>query len=69
VNNPFTKFRNFVSETSGDNFTQTSFSQSYFRNFNFTLNYRFGQLTSDIKKNKRNIDNDDVSKSSTSGNQ
>lgn len=67
VNNPFTKFRDYVSETSGDNFTQNSFSQSYFRNFNFALNYRFGKLTSDIKKNKRNINNDDVSKSSTTG--
>lgn len=69
VNNPFNKFRNYVSETNGDNFTQTSFSQSYFRTFNFALNYRFGKLTSDIKKNKHNIDNDDVSKSSTTGNQ
>jgi len=56
-----------VSETSGDNFTQTSFSQSYFRTFNFALNYRFGKLTTDVKKNRRNIDNDDVSKSSTNG--
>lgn len=69
VNNPFTKFRNYVSETTGENFTQTSFSQSYFRTFNFTLNYRFGRLTSELKKNKRSIDNDDVSKSSTTGNQ
>jgi len=69
VNNPFTRFKDFVSETSGDNFTQTSFSQSYFRTFNFALNYRFGKLTTDVKKNKRNIDNDDVSKGSTTGNQ
>jgi len=69
VNNPFTKFRNFLSETSGDNFTQNSFSQSYFRTFNFALNYRFGKLTTDVKKNKRNIDNDDVTKGSTTGNQ
>ena len=67
VNNPFTKFNDFVSETSGDNFTQTSFSQSYFRTFNFALNYRFGKLTTDVKKNRRNIDNDDVSKSNTNG--
>jgi outer membrane receptor protein involved in Fe transport len=69
VNNPFTKFRDYVSETSGDNFTQTSFSQRYFRTFNFALNYRFGKLTTDIKKNKRDIDNDDVPKANTNGNQ
>lgn len=65
VNNPFTKYRNYVSETIGDNFTQSSFSQSYFRTFNFTLNYRFGKLTSEIKRSKRSINNDDVSHTGT----
>jgi len=60
-NNPFTKYRNYISETTGTNFTQTQLSQSYFRTFRFSINYRFGKLQSEIKKNQRSIDNDDKS--------
>jgi outer membrane receptor protein involved in Fe transport len=50
-----------------DFFTKTSDFQNYnvnfnlYRNFGFGFNYRFGKLTSEIKKNKRGINNDDAS--------
>ncbi len=69
TNNPFNKFRNFTNETSGGNFNQFSSSQSYFRSFGVSLNYRFGKLKEAIKKNKRGISNDDVSSGSSGGTQ
>ncbi|GAB2705129.1 outer membrane beta-barrel family protein [Mucilaginibacter koreensis] len=59
VANPFSKFRDYVRTTSGPNFEQNTFSQSYYRSFSFSLNYRFGKLKADIKKNQRSINNDD----------
>jgi ferric enterobactin receptor len=59
VNNPFTKYRNSVTETSGSSFMQTVTNQNYFRTFNFSLNYNFGKLKESIKKAKRGINNDD----------
>jgi len=61
TNNPFTKFRSYTRETTGVNFIQSSNNQSYNRTYNISLNYRFGKLKNDIKKNKRGINNDDVS--------
>ncbi|RYY25948.1 MAG: TonB-dependent receptor [Sphingobacteriaceae bacterium] len=58
-NNPFTKYRNYIRETSGLNFIQSSFNQNYFRTFRASINYRFGKLQSQIKKNQRSISNDD----------
>ncbi|MCE7065626.1 outer membrane beta-barrel family protein [Dyadobacter sp. CY326] len=60
VNNPFTKFRNNHTETSGPNFTYFNDRRDYFRYFNLSLNYKFGRLKEAIKKNKRSIRNDDV---------
>ena len=68
ANNPFAKYRYYISETNGPNFTQESNSQSYLRTFSASLNYRFGQLTSNIKKNKKGIVNDDISSGSGTGN-
>lgn len=62
VNNPFSKYRNNLTETKGPNFAQLSVSQDYFRSFGLSLNYNFGKLKQDIKKNKRGINNDDVSR-------
>ncbi len=59
VSNPFTKYRDAVTETKGVNFTQSITNQSYFRTFNFSLNYNFGKLKEAIKKTKRGINNDD----------
>ncbi len=66
VNNPFQKFRAWTNESSDPNFTQTSFNNNYYRSFSFNLNYKFGKLKSGIKKNQRNINNNDV-KSGGSG--
>jgi ferric enterobactin receptor len=58
--NPFTKYRLNKIESLGSNFSQTSSSQEYFRSFNASINYSFGKLKADIKKNKRGIKNDDL---------
>jgi outer membrane receptor protein involved in Fe transport len=60
VNNPFQKFRSYNSTTEGVNFSQTSYSQSYYRRFNLSLFWKFGKLKESIKKNQRGISNDDV---------
>ncbi len=67
VNNPFTKFRYSNSETTGPDFVQTNINQQYFRSVNFSLNYNFGKLNSDIKKNRKGINNDDVSNNKGGG--
>ena len=66
VRNPFNKFRAWRSETVGENFTQSSFDYNYFRGFGFNLNYKFGKLQGDIKKNQRKIQNGDVQGGSSS---
>jgi len=66
--NPFNKYRNYTSKTVGSNFVQESFSQNYYRAFAASINYRFGKLKSDIKKNKRSINNDDKTSSGSSSN-
>jgi ferric enterobactin receptor len=60
VNNPFAKFRNNISQSFGYNFEQTFDTKEYFRAFGFRINYKFGKLNEDVKKNKRAIRNDDV---------
>jgi outer membrane receptor protein involved in Fe transport len=66
ITNPFTKYRHIERETSGINFVQSNFAQNYFRSFSFSINYRFGKLQQEIKKNKRNINNDDKNSSTGS---
>lgn len=61
VNNPFTKFRTNKTVTEGPQFYQTDRSQSYFRSFSASLNYNFGGLKDELKKNKRRIKNNDLS--------
>lgn len=62
VRNPFTKYRYNTTQTNGNDFTQLTTGQLYFRSFTASLNYNFGKLKDAIKKNKRGINNDDVSK-------
>lgn len=62
VNNPFTTFRMNRIETVGTGFTQVRTSQDYFRSFSFSLNYSFGKLTETVRKIKREIKNDDLTK-------
>ncbi len=61
ANNAFSKYRNAINYTNGPNFTQESYNQNYQRNFTTSVNYRFGKLKEGIKKNKKGIDNNDVS--------
>lgn len=59
--NPFTKFRNsIVTTTSSADYYQAENNQVYFRYFNLSVNYNFGRLKSDIKKNRNGIRNDDT---------
>jgi ferric enterobactin receptor len=61
ANNAFAKYRNAINFTNGPNFSQESFNQNYQRNFTTSLNYRFGKLKDAIKKNRKGINNNDVS--------
>ncbi|MEO5563157.1 MAG: TonB-dependent receptor [Chitinophagaceae bacterium] len=63
VNNPFTKYRNNRIVTTGADFSETNITREYFRNYGFNLNFRFGKLKEGIKKNKRGINNTDLSNS------
>lgn len=60
VSNPFSKFRDFNSESNGANFYQISHYQNFYRRYSLSLNYKFGKLKGTIKKNKRGIQNNDV---------
>ncbi|KQB98650.1 outer membrane beta-barrel protein [Pedobacter sp. Hv1] len=64
ANNVFAKYRNAINFTDGPNFSQESYNQNYQRNFTTSLNYRFGRLKESIKKNKKGINNNDVSEGS-----
>jgi len=61
VNNPVTKFRNIVNTTNGPDFLEANINQTYYRSARFSLNYNFGKLSSELKKNKKEINNNDVS--------
>ncbi|RZK39020.1 MAG: TonB-dependent receptor [Pedobacter sp.] len=65
ANNAFDKYRNVVNQFNGPNFIQESFNQNYQRNFTASVNYRFGRLKEGIKRNKRGINNNDVSQGSS----
>lgn len=69
VSNPFQKYRSYVNNLSGSDFSQTDNFQSYYRRFNASLNYRFGKLKGGIKKNARGIKNDDVKSGGGGGTQ
>ncbi|MGV3509990.1 MAG: outer membrane beta-barrel family protein, partial [Sphingobacteriaceae bacterium] len=61
VNNPFQKWRSWRNETNTPEFSQVNDYSNFYRQFNFSINYKFGKLKDGIKKNKRGINNDDVS--------
>ena len=65
VNNAFNKYREAINYTTGPNFSQEVYNQNYQRNFTTSLNYRFGKLKDAIKKNKKGINNNDVSEGSS----
>lgn len=59
IANPFDKFRDYINDMAGPNFTQSSFSQNFYRSYSASLSYRFGRLKDEIRKNRRGIKNDD----------
>lgn len=61
TNNPFSRYRVNTTNSFGPNFNQVSRDQQNFSAFGASLNYKFGKLKEAIKKNKRGINNDDVS--------
>jgi outer membrane receptor protein involved in Fe transport len=61
VSNPFQARYAFTQYTHTNDFYQSNTQNSYYRTANVSLNYKFGKLNSDIKKNKRTIVNDDKS--------
>jgi len=65
ANNAFDKYRRALNFTNGPNFTQESYNQNYQRNFTMSVNYRFGRLKEGIKRNKKGINNNDVSQGSS----
>ncbi|HTD40065.1 MAG TPA: outer membrane beta-barrel protein [Mucilaginibacter sp.] len=71
ANNPYKKFNTFRSTVNSADFYQTSFNQNYYRSLAFRINFRFGKLNSQIKKNEHGIENDDTKGGgkSSSGNQ
>lgn len=61
VNNPHQRFLRLDYYTRTPDFYQTNYNDNFYRNFGISFNYKFGKLSSDIKKNKRGISNDDAS--------
>ncbi len=59
VSNPFQKFRTLKTTINTSTFHQETVNKNYSRNINIGFYYRFGKLNEDVKKNKRNINNDD----------
>ena len=60
ASNPYSKYFKFNSYTSTPDFYQQSVNQIRYSNYRISLNYKFGKLKSDIKKNQRGINNDDT---------
>ncbi|RYE20803.1 MAG: TonB-dependent receptor [Sphingobacteriales bacterium] len=70
ANNPYGKFWKNTSTTNTPDFNQTTYYNQIYRQFAIRISYKFGKLSSDIKKNQRGIKNDDTSgggKSSSGG--
>jgi outer membrane receptor protein involved in Fe transport len=58
--NVYAKYLTLKTVSGGADFSQISYNQSYYRFFLIRFNYRFGRLNSEIKKNQRGINNDDL---------
>jgi outer membrane receptor protein involved in Fe transport len=60
IANSYSKYLTLKSVSDGPDFSQVSNNQVYYRNLSIRFNYRFGKLNSEIKKNQRGINNDDL---------
>lgn len=70
TNNPWSRYWDHTSTTSTPDFYQTNNFEGIYRTFAIRLNYKFGRLNSDIKRNQHSINNDDTKGGkSSSGNQ
>jgi len=61
VVNYFNTYLKYEQKTAGGGFNQVLWYRYFNRSFTVSLNYRFGKLTKQIEKNKRGINNDDLS--------
>lgn len=61
TNGPFSKFIKLDFSTRTQDFITTSYNYQIFRTFGIGFSYKFGKLNSELKKNKRGINNDDTS--------
>jgi outer membrane receptor protein involved in Fe transport len=57
---PFSKYKEFPSELSGENFTQRSNTSRPFRSFGLSFSYRFGKLDFKQRSRRSKIKNDDL---------
>jgi hypothetical protein len=71
ANNPYSRLFTGRSYSKTVDFYQTNYNQWPYRTFAIRFNYKFGKLTSDIKRNERGINNDDTKSGgkSNTGNQ
>jgi len=60
VYNPFTQYRYITETIDTEAFLQTSWTKTYYRQFAVNVNYRFGQLKEDIRKNKKGMDDNEA---------
>jgi outer membrane receptor protein involved in Fe transport len=58
--NPYSQYTTLRGYTRTADFSQNNSLQTHYRYFIANINYRFGRLNKDIKKNQRNINNDDT---------
>lgn len=58
--NPYSKYTTLKAYTNASDFSQINSLQTYYRYFIANINYKFGRLDKDIKKNRRNVNNDDI---------
>ncbi|WP_448702904.1 TonB-dependent receptor domain-containing protein [Mucilaginibacter sp. AW1-3] len=61
VNNPFEKYKHLDYFSTGPNFVQSNYNNILSRAISVSFQYKFGKLNSQLKKNQRGINNDDVS--------
>ncbi|QXV66983.1 TonB-dependent receptor [Mucilaginibacter sp. 21P] len=61
ANGPFSRFIKLDFYTRTNTFNTTTFNYQNFRSIGIGFNYKFGALSSSIKKNQRGINNDDSS--------